>query len=81
MGQRAKTAEVAPSSYKYPSMEACEEQEDAHQFTPKAWPPRKLVNQIEEPSIGGRCDLCGCHLTVYSGHATGEIKGIRVVLK
>ena len=80
MGQRQATKEKALSAYKYTSMTECEEQEDAHVFSPKAWPPRRMGTQIEEPSVAGRCDLCGCRLVVYTGHATGEIKGIKVNL-
>lgn len=81
MGQRQKTpASVGASQYKYRDKDECEENEDFHVFTPKAWPPRRQGHQVEEPSVSGRCDLCGCHLTIYLGHATGEIGGIKVNL-
>lgn len=81
MGQRQSTTSERRGPYKYDSMIECEEREDAHLFSPKSWPPKRLGTQVEEPSMAGRCDLCGCHLTVYPGHATGEIPGIRVNLK
>ena len=80
MGQRQKTHAVAPSKYKYAGKDECEEQEDQHVFRPKAWPPKRHANTVEEPSISGRCELCGCHLVVYQGHATGELPGIKVLL-
>lgn len=80
MGQRQKTGPTEVRKYKYTSVVECEENEDAHVFSPNMWPPKKMVNQMEEPALAGRCDLCGCHLMVYAGHATGELRGIRVNL-
>jgi hypothetical protein len=81
MGQRPKKGGTAEASkYRYQSVEACEEAEDFHVVTPKTWPPVRIGNQGGDPYLSAQCELCGGWLIVYRGHATGEMKGIKVNL-
>lgn len=80
---------TAPSKYKYtghfeggdwiPPHVECEEAGD-HQVTPTLWPPPRTARDAADPHINVRCDLCGAHLAVYEGHATGQMGGVTVVL-
>ena len=91
MGQRPRQNAPAPTGerdYRYKGdvnanirpHEQCEMEQDAHVAKPKTWPPVKIGNQLGEPYVEARCQDCGAWLQVYAGHATGALKGIRVVL-
>lgn len=60
-------------------MEQCEEQGD-HRVVPKAWPPPRTAAQTTDPHVALRCELCGAHVIVYEGHATGQLEGVDVIL-
>ena len=80
MGQRKSNTTDIIKQYKYASYIECEEKQDKHRYAPKTWPPRRMANTQEEPSVSGRCIDCGVNLTVYLGHALGEMQGIEVIL-
>lgn len=81
MGQRqASDTPKVNGDYKYPNLVACEEHEDFHVVKPNVWPPPRIGHFGGDPSLSAVCELCGCNLVVYQGHATGEIPGIKVIL-
>ena len=61
-----------------PAHVRCEYEGD-HQVTPSKWPIPNPTNN-PSPSMDATCELCGCGLVVYPGHATGELSGIKIVL-
>ena len=77
---------TAPSPYKYThdytenksALVQCEEAGD-HEVHPSVWPPLSTTGD-PNPSVGLQCVLCGCWLVVYRGHATGELKDVKVIL-
>lgn len=86
---RGATAVADPNGYKYKGIkdenlrphEQCEiNEDDTHEVRPTTWPPPRLGNLGGDPSLSLQCVHCGAWLVVYSGHATGRLKGIRVVL-
>ena len=59
---------------------ACEVAHDTHEVHPTVWPPPRLGNQVGDPSMALPCVRCGAISIVYEGHATGQLKGVTVVL-
>lgn len=76
---RPKTTISTPSKYRYTSHVECEEAGN-HRVTPQTWPPPKTATMTADPHLDMRCELCGAWLTVYEGHATGQLKDIDVIL-
>jgi hypothetical protein len=85
-----RSADTPPSPYRYvgyhingvisdanwvPPHVQCEEEGD-HEFHTRVWPP----SSRNDPTLTGRCALCGCHLVVHKEHMTGEMQGIKVVV-
>ena len=58
----------------------CEVNHDTHEVHPTVWPPVPVNNGDANPSMALPCVRCGCMNIVYRGHATGELKGVSVVL-
>ncbi len=81
MGQRDASALPArPSNKTWDDFVQCEVDYDEHEVHARTWPPPRLGNQGGDPSISLPCVRCGTNCIVYQGHATGELKGITVVL-
>lgn len=87
--QRARGGVIESSEYKYRGLkdegirphEQCEMQEDdTHEVHPTSWPPPRIGNIGGDPSVTLRCVHCGAWVITYAGHATGQMKGVRVVL-
>jgi hypothetical protein len=81
MGQRERSGPVpVKSEFKYENHIDCEMNEDQHVVKPSNWPPFQVGRLGELPSMALQCVLCNCHLVVYEKHATGELKGVKVLL-
>jgi hypothetical protein len=94
MGQRDANAIYtdarAPKQYKYPTPagvaagyrghEECEVENDAHVVRPTSWPPRPKGVTDFAPTMDLLCELCGCHVLAEAAHATGQLKGVKVIL-
>lgn len=81
MGRSQAYVAPAPSEKSFEDMVQCEVQNnDEHEVRPPTWPPPRIGNQAGDPSMSLRCVRCGTNVIVYSGHATGKIAGVKVVL-
>ena len=81
MGQRNASALPAkPEGGTWDTFIQCEVEHDEHEVHPTTWPPPRTGNIAGDPSMNLVCVRCGTNCPTYVGHATGKIKGIKVVL-
>ena len=81
MPQREKKiVAVVPTQFRYQSVVECEENEDHHVVRPSSWPPRRTGTMAGDPHLSLQCELCAGWVIVYKGHATGELRGVKVIL-
>ena len=81
MGQRDASALPArPLNKTWDDFISCEVTFDAHEVHPTTWPPPRLGTTPGDPSMALPCVRCGANCIVYKAHATGEMRGITVIL-
>ena len=81
MGQRSETAlPTRPIAKTWDDFIQCEVTRDEHEVHPTVWPPPRTGTIAGDPSMALPCVHCGATSIVYKGHATGELRGVRVVL-
>lgn len=81
MGQRSATGMPARQpGGTWDTFIKCEIEHDTHEVHPTHWPPQRFNASDLNPSMSLPCVRCGVNCIVYRGHATGQMKGITVVL-
>ena len=78
-GRRPPRAAQPPKGKTYEDMVACEEAGN-HEVHPATWPPMRTGESTAQPHVSCICVKCGTNLIVYSGHASGDLEGVDVVL-